>query len=73
MGIRRIEASFHAGGGRLLFRRAWLPEAPERLLVVVHGFAEHSGRYEGFGSWFAQRGAVRCTPTTIRDTGGRPE
>jgi alpha-beta hydrolase superfamily lysophospholipase len=58
MGIRRTEASFHAGGGRLLFRRAWLPEAPERLLVVVHGFAEHSGRYEGFGSWFAQRGCA---------------
>ena len=58
MGIRRIEASFQAGDGRSLFRRAWLPETPERLLVVVHGFAEHSGRYEGFGSWFSQRGCA---------------
>ncbi len=58
MSIRRIEASFQAGDGRLLFRRAWLPETPERLLVVVHGFAEHSGRYEGFGCWFSQRGCA---------------
>jgi alpha-beta hydrolase superfamily lysophospholipase len=39
-----------------LFRRAWLPEAPRRLLLVVHGFAEHSGRYEHLGRWFAARG-----------------
>jgi alpha-beta hydrolase superfamily lysophospholipase len=58
MGIRRTEASFQAGGERLLFRRAWLPEAAQRLLVVVHGLAEHSGRYEGFGRWFAERGCA---------------
>jgi alpha-beta hydrolase superfamily lysophospholipase len=58
MGIRRTEASFQAGEGRQLFRRAWLPEASERLLVVVHGFAEHSGRYDGFGRWFAERGCA---------------
>lgn len=23
---------------------------------MIHGFAEHSGRYEGFGAWFAERG-----------------
>jgi alpha-beta hydrolase superfamily lysophospholipase len=26
--------------------------------VVVHGYAEHSGRYQGFGSWFAARGCA---------------
>jgi alpha-beta hydrolase superfamily lysophospholipase len=41
-----------------LLRRAWLPPQPERLLVVVHGFGEHSGRYEEFGAWFARRGCA---------------
>lgn len=54
--VRRIEASFQAGGGLRLFRRAWLPARPERALVVVHGFAEHSGRYDHLGVWFASRG-----------------
>jgi alpha-beta hydrolase superfamily lysophospholipase len=38
--------------------RAWLPREPERALVVTHGFAEHSGRYESFGSWFGCRGCA---------------
>lgn len=57
MGIRRTESSFEGARGLSLFRRSWVPEAPERLMVVVHGFAEHSGRYEDFGAWFAER---RC-------------
>lgn len=27
-------------------------------MVLVHGFGEHCGRYEGFGAWFAARGAA---------------
>ena len=53
--IRRTESHFESGG-RTLFRRAWLPAEPGRLLVLVHGFAEHSGRYEHVGRWFAARG-----------------
>ena len=32
--------------------------APERALVVAHGFAEHSGRYEALGCWFAEHGCA---------------
>jgi alpha-beta hydrolase superfamily lysophospholipase len=46
------------GGGRTLFRRAWLIPQPERALLLVHGFAEHSGRYENVGAWFAARGCA---------------
>ncbi len=42
----------------LLFRRSWLIERPERVLLLVHGFAEHSGRYEQLGAWFAARGCA---------------
>lgn len=53
--IRRVESRFRGGAGRSLFRRAWLPQQPERVLIVTHGFAEHSGRYESFGTWFGRR------------------
>jgi len=58
VGIRRTEGSFEGVGGVSLFRRGWVPEAPERLVVLVHGFAEHSGRYEELGAWFADRGCA---------------
>jgi alpha-beta hydrolase superfamily lysophospholipase len=53
--IRRTESHF-ASGDRTLFRRGWVGPDPGRLLVLVHGFAEHSGRYEHVGRWFAERG-----------------
>ena len=58
MDIRRTEGRFEGAGGRSLFRRSWLPENPERSLVVAHGFAEHSGRYEAFAGWFAACGCA---------------
>jgi alpha-beta hydrolase superfamily lysophospholipase len=56
--LRRIEGSFAAPDGLTLFRRAWLPDAISRVLLVVHGFGEHSGRYEELGVWFAARGCA---------------
>ncbi len=41
--------------GRTLFRRAWIPERIDQVLLLVHGLGEHSGRYEGIGRWFAER------------------
>jgi alpha-beta hydrolase superfamily lysophospholipase len=55
-GVRRVESSLAGSGGRRLFRRAWLPPRAERVLLLVHGFAEHSGRYDRLGAWFASRG-----------------
>jgi alpha-beta hydrolase superfamily lysophospholipase len=54
--VRRTESHFRGAEGLCLFRRAWLPAEPHHILALVHGLAEHSGRYEGFGSWFAERG-----------------
>lgn len=56
--IRRTEAHFDAAGGRRLFGRQWEPRDPQRSLVLVHGYAEHSGRYEHVGAWFAARGSA---------------
>ncbi len=57
--VRRVESRFTGSGGRPLFRRSWLPEAePRRVIAVVHGFAEHSGRYDHLGAWLARRGCA---------------
>jgi alpha-beta hydrolase superfamily lysophospholipase len=54
--IRRIEDRFEGAAGRRLFRRAWLPAEPLRVMLLVHGFGEHSGRYEEMAVWWAERG-----------------
>lgn len=56
--LRRAETHFAGGGGRTLFRRSWTPDGPARVVVVPHGYAEHSGRYEHVGSWLAERGCA---------------
>ncbi len=56
--VRRTEGRFTAAGGRSLYHRAWLPPEPKRALVIVHGFGEHSGRYEDMAAWFSQRGSA---------------
>ncbi len=39
-----------------LHRRRWSADDPHRVLVIVHGLAEHSARYEHVGRYFAARG-----------------
>jgi alpha-beta hydrolase superfamily lysophospholipase len=53
--VRRSQAYFSAADGVRLFRRAWLPPTPRMALAIVHGFAEHSGRYDHVGAWFSTR------------------
>jgi alpha-beta hydrolase superfamily lysophospholipase len=55
--LRRTESHFDAAGGRRLFTRSWEQEGPRRHLVLVHGYAEHSGRYDRMARWFVRQGA----------------
>lgn len=32
-----------------------MPPTPRRAIALVHGFAEHSGRYDHVGAWFSTR------------------
>jgi acylglycerol lipase len=46
-GVRENERMFTAIGGRRLFERSWLPDSnPKAAVIIVHGYAEHSGRYQ---------------------------
>lgn len=53
----RTEESTITAGALTLFTRRWLPDAqPTASILIVHGYAEHSGRYDYVGRWLAQRG-----------------
>ena len=57
--VRRTENWLTAPDGLLLFRRSWLPAfAPRRSILLVHGFGEHSGRYDAVATWFCARGCA---------------
>jgi len=56
--LRRVESRLRSSGGLSLFRRAWLAQQPRRAVALVHGFAEHSGRYEHVGEALARRGCA---------------
>lgn len=52
-----IESTFLGGDGIVLFRRSWLPEgAVKGAIALVHGYAEHSGRYAWFGQQLTAAG-----------------
>ncbi|WP_156371006.1 alpha/beta hydrolase [Nocardia arizonensis] len=54
--IHAEEGEFHGGGNRIAWR-AWLPDAATRaVIVLVHGIAEHSGRYAHVGTRLAESG-----------------
>ncbi len=57
MEIEAQEQSFAGADGRYLFERRWLPvSAPRAALIIVHGYAEHSGRYAHVGQHLAGAG-----------------
>lgn len=42
--------------GVALFTRSWVPDRARAVLLLVHGLAEHSGRYEATARFFVARG-----------------
>jgi alpha-beta hydrolase superfamily lysophospholipase len=53
-----FEAEFTGSEGRIHYRR-WDPAgAPRRIVRIVHGYAEHGGRYDHVARALAARGAV---------------
>ncbi|MCA1553494.1 MAG: alpha/beta hydrolase [Chloroflexi bacterium] len=55
---RHLEGQF-AGAEGQLYWQAWKPDAaPKALLIIVHGFDDHSSRYAHVADFFAARGFV---------------
>ncbi len=56
--MNHLEGTFKGVGGLSLYYQSWMPDAPKAIVLIIHGFGEHSGRYlnvvnnlvpEGFG------------------------
>ncbi|MFB6490814.1 MAG: alpha/beta hydrolase [Thermoproteus sp. AZ2] len=58
--MRYTEGRAKLAGGVEAYYRCWEAEEPKGLVVGVHGFAEHSGRYKGFGTFLAENGFTLC-------------
>jgi alpha-beta hydrolase superfamily lysophospholipase len=54
--IRRIESHITGATGHRLFTRSWLRQDPQKIIVLVHGYGEHSGRYEHVASDLTREG-----------------
>ena len=51
------EGNFIASGGLSLYYQAWFPEGETRaVLVIVHGFGEHGGRFSRLVEYMTGRG-----------------
>ena len=51
-----IEGNFKGLGGLNLYYQSWLPsDEPKAVLLLAHGFAEHSGRYSHMADYFVER------------------
>ena len=54
--IRRRETQVVLSDSRERYRRVWLPADARRVLILIHGFGEHSGRYDEMAMYFARAG-----------------
>lgn len=46
MNINHSEGEFKGEKGLDIYYQSWLPDNPKAIVQIVHGFAEHSDRYE---------------------------
>ena len=55
--MTHAEGALRTLGGASLYYQSWFPdETPTGVLLVAHGLAEHSGRYEHFAAFFVDHG-----------------
>jgi acylglycerol lipase len=71
MNSRNLDFELRTADGVGLAGRAWLPSAPRAVLALVHGIAEHAGRY----AWLAEhanRHQVAVVALDLRGHGRSP-
>jgi alpha-beta hydrolase superfamily lysophospholipase len=55
--MQHNEGKFTGRNNYNLYRQAWLPDGiPLAVLIVIHGIAEHSGRYSNLVNYFVPKG-----------------
>lgn len=54
--IRYGQATFQGSDATQRYQQSWHPENPKASVLIVHGYAEHSGRYADVAIHLAQQG-----------------
>ena len=54
--VTNVEGKIHAVGGLSLYYQGWEAAEPRAVILLVHGLAEHGGRYEELGRRMAAFG-----------------
>lgn len=54
------DGTFRATSGAEIFYRCWTPAEPRAVIVLAHGLAEHSGRYDELAGFFGNAGFATC-------------
>ena len=55
--MKHLEGQFKGCDGLNLYYQGWLPDyEPKAILLIVHGLAEHSGRYHNLVNYLVPRG-----------------
>lgn len=55
--MRHEEGTLTTSAGVSLYYQSWMPaDRPKAVLLIAHGLAEHSGRYEHFADFFVNHG-----------------
>jgi len=60
--VNSDEESFQSVSGANIFYRRWTPAEPRAVILLAHGLAEHSGRYDEFANFFADAGIATYAP-----------
>jgi alpha-beta hydrolase superfamily lysophospholipase len=62
MDMGHIESRFKGHENIDLYSQCWLPKVGiKAVLLLVHGLAEHSGRYTNVANYFVQKGYAICS------------
>lgn len=56
--VRRVESRIRLSDALPRHRREWLPDDPQRAMIIMHGSVEHCGRYDEMAMHFAAEGFV---------------
>jgi len=60
--MKSHEGSYKGRDGRSLFYRSQVPARPAGVVLLLHGYAEHSGRYEGVMERLSEAGFAVYAP-----------
>jgi acylglycerol lipase len=54
--VHQRNEAFRLGDGLQLYTQSWLPDNPKAVVILSHGYAEHSSRYQHFARYLVENG-----------------